>query len=79
MLEKEQMILDHENKDIIEKWPEFIKVWPSKKECTKLAKSRGYNEIRFIGPRNAITMDYHFDRLNIYYDSNNKITKIDKG
>lgn len=35
--------------------------------------------IRRIAPNSAVTMDYRTDRLNIYFNENNRITKINCG
>ena len=34
---------------------------------------------RFIGPNEAVTMDYNPDRVNIYHDEAFRITRIDYG
>ena len=43
-----------------------------------LAKS-GATVLRWIPPRNAITMDYNFVRLNISYDDNMIIDRVSCG
>lgn len=34
---------------------------------------------RFIGPNDAVTMDYNPERVNIYHDEDFRITRIDYG
>lgn len=46
---------------------------------SKLVKESGSRTLRWLPPRSAATMDYRQDRLNIAYDDNMVITRINCG
>lgn len=46
---------------------------------SKLVKESGSRNLRWMPPRSAATMDYRQDRLNIAYDDNMIITRINCG
>ena len=46
---------------------------------SKLVKESGSRTLRWMPPRSAATMDYRPDRLNIAYDDNMVITRINCG
>lgn len=46
---------------------------------SKLLKESGSATLRWMPPRSAATMDYRPDRLNVAYDDNMVITRINCG
>lgn len=46
---------------------------------SKLVKESGSRTLRWMPPRSAATMDYRQDRLNIAYDDNMVISRINCG
>jgi hypothetical protein len=61
----------------------LLEVWPDQDKCRQALQETDiyskFKEIRFIGPDTIITHDLNHGRLNISYDENNMITKIDVG
>ena len=46
---------------------------------SKLVKESGSASLRWLPPRSAATMDYRADRLNVHYDDEMIITRINCG
>ena len=44
-----------------------------------LLEATGANELRWVPPNTAVTMDYRADRLTVSYDDNYTITKVTCG
>ena len=61
----------------------LLEAWPDQDECKRLLRETDlyskFKVYRFIGPKTVITHDFRHDRLNICYDENNIIKKIDVG
>lgn len=71
------------SEDFVRDFYPLLEAWPDKNECRRVLRQTHiysrFKDIRFIGPDEMITMDYRADRLNISFDKENKITKIDVG
>ena len=79
---KAKYLLMGYSEDFINNFYPLLDVWPDEDKCCKaLAETDLYKRfnVRFIGPKTIITHDFKHDRLNINYDENNIITKIDVG
>lgn len=76
---KARLLLKGERPELVEEWPRILEAWPNRNKVIQEANLAGYNTVRFIGKQDVITMDMITNRLNIFFDDNNKIYEISRG
>lgn len=71
------------DEDFVRQYYPLLDAWPDKNECKRILRQisiySSFKDVRFVGHDTIITHDFRHDRLNIYYDENNKITNIGQG